>query len=268
MINLIITAITLTIALVAVFIVFGLVLGIIERETSKILFKSFGEKSIIITGLIGTTIHELGHYIMCKLFLHKVSGIKLFSLKIKDDNTLGYVNHSYNKKSPYQRVGNFFIGIGPIIFGTIVILILYRVLLPHSWDSMTSNLNFGVPNGFKLNDFVENIFKNSLVIIKSLITTENLLSIKFWVFLILIFSISNHMDLSPADIKNSIDGLIFIFIISFIICLVLFVLGIKLSELNYYIATYNILITTFLLFALIFSIISYIIAKLISIVKK
>jgi hypothetical protein len=48
---------------------------------------------------------------------------------------LGYVFHSYNRKSIYQTVGNFFIGIAPIISGTAALFLGLYFLLPHSFKA-------------------------------------------------------------------------------------------------------------------------------------
>ena len=40
------------------------------------------------------------------------------------DGTLGYVEHAYNRRSLYQSVGNFFIGTGPIWFGSALVYLL------------------------------------------------------------------------------------------------------------------------------------------------
>lgn len=269
MLYLIKTTLLLTIGIVAVFIISGLFLGMLEKATSKILFKKFGEKSIVVTGIIGTSIHELSHFVMCKIFLHKVTDMKLFSLKIKDTR-LGYVSHSYDRKNPYQRIGNFFIGIAPIIFGTAILILLFRLFLPSSWNAVIGNFNLDnyidLSNKFNIGDFISLLLKNSLLILKSLFTIDNLMSIKFWIFLFLAISISSHMSLSRADFTNSIDGILFILLISFLAVGLLSILGVNQNELIHLILIYNIVIIAFLFFALIFSLISYVIALLISLI--
>ncbi|MGO0916500.1 hypothetical protein ACTPEM_26060, partial [Clostridioides difficile] len=44
-----------------------------------------------------------------------------YKIESKNDGILGYVSHSYKKDNLYQSIGNFFIGIAPIIGGTIMI---------------------------------------------------------------------------------------------------------------------------------------------------
>ena len=91
----------------------GIVLGIIENRANFYTQRVLGIKGVLATALIGTPVHELGHLLMCYLFRHKVGKFKLVDLKARD-GVLGYVNHEWNRKSLYQNIGNFFIGMGPI----------------------------------------------------------------------------------------------------------------------------------------------------------
>jgi hypothetical protein len=79
-------------------------------------------------GWLGTIVHELGHAFFCVIFGHKITDMKLFSPN-PETGALGYVKHTYNRKNIYQLVGNFFIGIGPILLGTVVIFLLAYWLL-------------------------------------------------------------------------------------------------------------------------------------------
>ena len=100
--------------------------------------------------------------------------MKLFSPEA--DGTLGYVNHSYNPKSFYQRIGNFFIGTGPIWFGIVVLCFVSWLLLP---------------NEMQINSF---------------------LSMNFWgrwqsyVWLYFALTIASHITLSPPDLVGATDG--------------------------------------------------------------
>lgn len=89
---------------------------------------------------------------------------------------LGYVNHSYNPKSFYQRIGNFFIGTGPIWFGIAVLCFVSWLLLP---------------NEMQISSF---------------------LSMNFWgrwqsyVWLYFALTIASHITLSPPDLVGATDG--------------------------------------------------------------
>lgn len=263
------TMLILTAGSIGIYLVFGFIYAGIERATSKNLIRRFGEKAIITTGFIGTTLHELSHLLMAILFGHKIVSVKLFSLNLKS-RTLGHVRHSYNKKNYYQRIGNFFIGIAPIIGGTLIILILLRIFLPSSWNDIINhfNLNDYVTATEQLNirELFSYIGNDFVVIIKSIFTLSNLTTIRFWIFMFLLISITNHMSLSPADFKNSLDGLIFIVILSFIVAIILELFGVSIASLTHALIVYNVFVFSILILVLILAILIWAVTKLLSMI--
>ncbi|MGL4991580.1 MAG: hypothetical protein ACRC57_10540 [Sarcina sp.] len=259
----------LTVGSIGIYLIFGFIYAAIERGTSRNLIRRFGEKAIVTTGFIGTTLHELSHLLMALLFGHKIVSVKLFSLNLQS-RTLGHVKHSYNKRNYYQRIGNFFIGIAPIIGGTIIILILLRVFLPSSWNNIINhfNLNEYVTATEQLNirQLISYMGNDFIVIIKSIFAVSNLTTIRFWVFMFLLISITNHMSLSPADFKNSLDGLIFIVILSFIIAIILELFNVNISSIIHALVIYNVFVFSILLLVLILAILIWAVTKLLSII--
>ena len=67
------TSIFLTLLTTGVFLFFGYIYSIIEKINSRYLLSTFGSKGVLFTGIIGTTVHEIGHLIMCFIFNHKIS---------------------------------------------------------------------------------------------------------------------------------------------------------------------------------------------------
>src|SRR4030042_879084 len=123
--------------------IFGLLIQLISQLTYKSLEKSFGNKGIYLVAWLGTPIHELGHALFCLIFRHKMVEIEFF----KPDpltGTLGYVYHKWNRSNPWQVLGNLFIGIGPVILGSVVLLAIFYFLIPNSsqvWDSILVRVN-------------------------------------------------------------------------------------------------------------------------------
>ena len=152
----------------------ALVMQLLSNSIRKSLAKIFGIQGYIYLTAPGVMIHEIGHAIFCLIFRHKIVEMKLFSPE--EDGTLGYVNHSYNPNSFYQRIGNFFIGTGPIWFGVAVLCLISWLLLP---------------NAMQISDFF---------------------SLNFWgrwqsyIWLYLALTISSHITLSPPDLAGSVDG--------------------------------------------------------------
>ena len=140
----------------------------------------------------GVMLHELGHVLFCLIFKHQIVEVKLFE-NDERRNRLGYVNHRYNPKSYYQRVGNFFIGTGPIWFGVACMFVLSKLLLPSGM--------IGAGDGFS--DIMMNFFGGFL-------KKEFWFSWKTWIWFYLSFSIAAHVKLSKADLEGAKDGAIFL----------------------------------------------------------
>ena len=212
-------------------IIFGFILYLLSSMTRRIFAKTLGAKTeLYITGWIGTPIHELSHALFCIIFNHKISDIKLFTTK---SDTIGYVLHSYDSRSWYQQIGNFFIGVGPIIMGTLIVYFLFLLLAPElkenifsvkiDYDKSAGILNMiysGVANIFTS---ILNIFSN---IIKNIIVSQSYKNIGFWIFIYLSISIASHMELSPADISHAWKGMLVIFAVSLIFNTLLFIIKI------------------------------------------
>ncbi len=203
--------------------VFGLLLYLSARFTRNIFAKTFGPRAeIYITAWAGTPVHELGHAFFCLIFGHKITKISLFKPNSKE-GTIGFVFHSFDRTNLYHQVGNFFIGAGPLIFGSLTIVGLLWLLVPGG-DAIlsklhTSGLSFtgqvlGVGDVFRV--FVS----SSKSLLSLLFTPENMGSWQFWVFIYLAMAISAHAELSPPDIGVMLKGLLAIVLLFFLINMV------------------------------------------------
>jgi len=167
---------------------------------------------IIFTGWIGTPVHELGHAIFCILFRHKIVEMKLYNPN-PDDGTLGYIKHQYNSKSTFQKIGNFFIGIGPILFGALVLYAALYYLMPglqsifNTLEKQSVYMASGLHKGSFMAIFESMKFSASYLF-NSIFSSTHLTNWKFWVFLYLSFCIASHMELSPPDIVGAKGGLV------------------------------------------------------------
>lgn len=176
-------------------------------------FGNYGRAVCYITGAIGTPLHECAHALFCLIFGHKIIEIKLFQIN-SADGTLGYVNHSYNPRNIYHKIGNFFIGIAPIIVISAVLYLLAYLLLP----SFVAEIN----GSFKISDFVSNIgnvFMSLLGVLQSFFFCA--LSWQWWVFVIVGVFLALHMTLSKADIKGALSGILFLLITVLVVDVIL-----------------------------------------------
>ena len=266
-------------------IIFGFILYILSSMTRRIFAKTLGSKiEVYITGWIGTPIHELSHALFCLLFRHKINDIKLFNAK---SDTIGYVLHSYDSRSWYQQIGNFFIGVGPIIVGTLIVYILFLLLAPELKENIFTIPNIKYKQVFNseilsivyytISSFfvyTYNIFVN---IIKNVIINSSFKSITFWIFLYLSISIASHMELSPADISHAWKGIIVIFAVSLILNTFLIMMKVFFQFdvpnsfyifINGILETYNMLLIFSCIISLFNVIISYIILTPINMIRN
>ncbi len=168
-------------------------------------FGSHGRAVCYVTGFLGTPLHELSHALMCLLFGHKIVEIKLFQVGGKD-GTLGYVNHTYNRKNLYQRMGNFFIGIAPIVVISAVLYLLARLLMPTMTAEMTGWIGqIDFSSGLK--SVLQLLFRAVGAFFSYAVTWQ------WWLFLLLGSLFALHMTLSGADIKGAWSGWIVVLLL-------------------------------------------------------
>jgi hypothetical protein len=187
--------------------IFGLLLHFFSQLTFKSLERSFGSRGVHLFAWLGTPVHELGHAVFCLIFLHKIVEIQFFEPD-PVTGTLGYVYHRWNKKNPWHVLGNFFIGIGPVILGSAILFGLFYVLIPDSsrvWDAISVQAN-GI-DGRSIGSYFEVWQGAALALVKLIFTAENLAGWRFWVFLYTAICVSANIRLSWADVKNSLSGL-------------------------------------------------------------
>lgn len=243
------------------FFIFGSIFNVIERYNNKFIYSAFGRAGLIITAAIGTIIHELSHMIMCFIFRHKIKEVKLFRpFESIHDGLLGYVSHSYNKKSLYQNMGNFFIGIAPLIGGTLSIVLIFKLILPDTYVSIKSFIDIGLytSNLESLNivGFINLISKDVFEFIVYVFKDIDIISIRFFIFIFLMYSISSHMSLSYEDFKNSFSGLGALIVLNFIISILFMLFNAYDSGIERILIEYNVIMILLMLLGLFFSLIT------------
>ena len=182
--------------------ILALLMQVVTRSVAISATQTFGNKGYLyLFGWIGVPVHEFGHALFCLIFMHKIDEIKLFQPD-SETGTLGYVRHSYNPSNLYQRCGNFFIGIGPIILGSLVIFVSAKLLMSstltlHSaprTDGIVESLLSASSGAF---DYFLNLFQ-----------MEALSRWQTYLFLYISFSVGSTITLSPPDIKGAFSGFI------------------------------------------------------------
>jgi hypothetical protein len=238
----------------------GLILGFLERWSSVLRYKALGMKSIYLTAFIGVPVHEIGHLIMAKIFCHRITKVRFFQFSKK--GTLGKVDSSYSKKNPYQRLGLFFIALGPIFSGIGAIVLFMYLLLPGLYTKFIEHLRGLEELGFKA-------FSDSFVFLLEIIfSSDNIGSLSFWIFIFLAVSVSSHIALSRADMKGAFQGLVFIYTLFFVSNLILLLLGLDSQSFLSKVSQYNLSLILFSFLAIIFSSLSFSFSAFFYLLKK
>lgn len=147
----------------------------------------FGRNGIVITGVVGVTLHETSHFLMCMLFGVKVKSVKLFTPSSLAQ--LGYVQYSYNRNSLIQSVGHFFIGYAPFILSFVFIWSITLYLL--GIDLLIVTLTQGEGGFYLWSELLHQI-------------REQIFSGAIWLFCFI--SVFLHMMPSEADLRGARMG--------------------------------------------------------------
>ena len=190
--------------LLAPFVAFALVIHWLERITEGRLAERFGWKSVLWTGWLGTPIHELSHALMCWVFRHKVKEIALFEPDQKSGR-LGYVLHTFDPRNRFQRVGNLFIGIAPLIGGSIALAVLLWMFYP---EAARGAIEFSGQDAE--GDAIQKSLGIVSTVLSEVVNIKNFVTIRFWVFIYLVLCVGTHMAPSPSDYEGASNG-VFIF---------------------------------------------------------
>ncbi|WP_019613985.1 hypothetical protein [Psychromonas ossibalaenae] len=200
--NWIIVPLTLLAQGLSLFAVLTAVLYLLQRLVFSWMSANLGGRSVYISAVIGTPVHELSHALACIIFAHKIKKIVFFNPD--GHGTLGYVNHSYNSLNPWQVLGNFFIGIAPLFGGLLVVYLLTLFLLPDG-DSLLKLLALSGKNSlsdYSLSAVIELMSSLWIGLLKSY--QREPLAVLLWFYLSA--SVSLHLSPSPEDLKGGLSG--------------------------------------------------------------
>ena len=210
-----------TIVFFSVFFGGSFVLSQIQKIANWLIISLIGRTGMILLACPGVVCHEIAHAFFCLLFGHKITKMRLFEVNLSS-GSLGYVNHSYNPFSSYQQIGNFFIGMAPLICGSFMLFFLVEIFLTENMDSpFITSENYDLSVTVTLFD---NITTNLDFF---LITTQNIMIaiwdywiINTWGGLVLAFflvSIALHASPSRSDLQGARQGSVFIVVLYFFI---------------------------------------------------
>jgi hypothetical protein len=176
---------------------------------------------MIFVSFPGVCTHELGHYFMARIFRHSIIKWRLFEYN-PSSGSLGYVHHGYNENSIYQTVGNFFIGMAPLITGSLVIYLLVGYFFG------SSSLNpFETNTVYNLEE-ANTVLVNYMTSFSFYESATKELFEKIWLYamespwkgmgiLILMISIALHSSPSRSDLQGALSGGVSVTIVAFLV---------------------------------------------------
>lgn len=172
----------------------GALLTLLSRLTNNV-FRQFRWPSIgtYLFGWIGVPVHEFCHAFFCRVFFHKIQSIKWFDPS-GAGGAQGSVTHTYDRWNPWQRIGHFFIGLGPVLLGPAIIAIAFLICVPSSRGLYAALTSGGI--------------HGALDLARLTLTIQLLKSWSFWVFVYIGFAIASQIELSRADLEQALVGVI------------------------------------------------------------
>lgn len=189
--------ISLNLKFLLVLIIFGFIMGKARQiALDNFTKKTYGCVVIDFFNLVGTPVHETGHLLFALLFGYHIDKVCFFRRLKKarsSGGTLGYVKMHHNGNSWFQKLmrdfGQFFIGIGPLLFGPAVIFLI-SFFLPDNLKTLPSAFRGGAES------FVKTLHQ---------LTSTDI--IVLFVFLYIIIGITLNMELSRQDLQMAYKGL-------------------------------------------------------------
>jgi hypothetical protein len=176
---------------------------------------------LVLFGWLGTTIHETGHLLSALLFRNKVDSFRPFAPNLKT-GVLGSVRPNPNYGSLYQNMGMFFIGIAPVVFGTLVIYLalylLFRSQMPEMWRVIDRRNEISGTG-------IVSVLSSGLAFLGFVFSPRHLLDWRLYLFLYIAFAVGSSLSLSGADIAFAKVGCLPMVALLFMLNIVLLAFG-------------------------------------------
>lgn len=217
----------------------------------------------------GTALHEFGHFIFAKLFGHEVVEICWFK---PQNGSLGFIRHRLtDPNSKFQKIGNLFIGTGPIWIGTLAIVILsFLVLGPEKLEA----LGVSAPREQSFSSFAEalayagDVAATGCALFFDAFSIETLKNPLTLLCLYLIFCIGAHMRLSPPDVEHCKIPALMLLGMIFLFNLCTAWMGDFSMKITYALTQYNHIVYSLLVFTLLMMLLVWALTLVVSIFLK
>ena len=188
---------------------FGLLYKIAEGFNRKHMLRSVGWKGFCLLGFVGVPFHELSHLIMALVFGYRITGVALYRpIAGKSDGNLGYVEYTQGR-GLYRKIGSFFVGTAPMMFGAILLFALMRLAFPSAFISVGE-----MPENWDgIGEVLKGVFGNL-----SAMFSATGSSIPFALLTLLAgVLLCPHLGMSKADFKGAVSGTVFLLLSGLIV---------------------------------------------------
>ncbi len=211
---------TAVIAELAALVLVAATIDLLEQLSTRLLVRRFGWSSLLVTGWIGTPIHELSHLLACIAFGHRIDQVALFRPDA-NNGQLGFVRHSYQRGNWFQEIGNLFIAVAPLIGGSLTMLLLIKLCFPSIQLFPNKDLIQQHADAIDLNLLVGTVrgtgyFAGNLI--RQIATVEHLQRLAFWAFVYIATCIASHMAPSRSDYRSAVRAVLVLSAVS--VCVV------------------------------------------------
>lgn len=251
-INLLYSVIVELVGIFGIFFVLGYILSFLTRAIQHTYLRSVGWKGILWTAWLGTPIHEFSHLIVAKLFRHQIVRVSLFAPN-KETGVLGCVDHSYNPKSLWQRIGNFFIGAAPLIGGSLTLGGLLYFFVPSGKEIFTA-----LPSTSSVDMLLVSIQKT----LRALWNPAYLNTWKFWIFLYVSFCIASHLAPSSKDQESMWHGFFWLVMAVIVVNAIALLFHVDLTRYVGSVTRYMGMLTAFFMYAIFLSVIHLLVSRI------
>lgn len=182
---------------------------LLERITQRRLAQFFGWRAVLITGWLGTPIHELSHLVACWVFGHRVEAVALFSPD-PQSGRLGYVHHSYRAGHYWQELGTVFIATAPLAGGAAALIGLLGLFFPSVLATAWTRIPWtGLDTaGAAMIEVAQAMSHTG----QELFLAGHWASPRLWVFLYLVLCVGCHWAPSGSDYRNAGRGAVILLV--------------------------------------------------------
>lgn len=196
------------------FILLALIMHLVSKKNETLSVKLMGRTVYLcLFGWLGISVHELGHALFALIFGHRINKINFISPH-PEEGSMGYVDHSYNPGNIYHQIGNFFIGIGPILLGTFLLYLLSMLLFDvNLFKDQATVWTTGSLSLSSLKTILVDTSQEVLDYLKAIWTAEKSSWGKMMLLGYALYSIGSSISLSRSDLRIAWKGFLIIALI-------------------------------------------------------